>query len=195
MRTSNDILGSILIAIILLIILMLCFQQYASFLYGVSVLLMSIMLLITYKIERNDQKVLPHGSVVHKNYYEIHIDKNVLKSESKLDVLIWFKLLLEKLQVAESKTILLEVSSKIINEKNIRRFFGDAAVKADEIDLLTKLVILILETASFIKHLNPFNKSKKTIRQKMKRYIIDFDKIDWNDSIAKVDNLIKKLSE
>lgn len=194
MRTSNDILGSILIAIILLIVLMLCFHQYASFLYSVAVLLMTIMLLIAYRIERNDQKVLPHASVVHKKYYEIHIDKNVLKSGSKLDVLIWFKLLLEKLQVAESKTILLEVSSKIINEKNIRRFFGDAAVKTDDIDLLSKSVILILETGSFIKHLLPFNKSKKTIRQKVKRYIVDFDKVDWNDSIAKVDDLIKKLS-
>lgn len=194
MRTSNDILGSILIAMILLVILMLCFQQYASFLYSVAILLLAIMLLIAYKIHRNDQKVLPHNSVVHKNYYEIHIDKNVLKSESKLDVLIWFKLLLEKLQVAESKPILLEVSSKIVNEKNIRRFFGDAAVEVEKIDLLSKLVILILETASFITRLNPFNKSKRTIRHNVKRYIIDFDKVDWIDSIAKVDDLIKKLS-
>ncbi len=195
MRTSNDILGSILIAMILLVILMLCFQQYASLLYSVAILLLVIMLLIAYKIQRNDQKILPHNSVVHRNYYEIHIDKNVLKSDSKLDVLIWFKLLLEKLQVAESKPILLEVSSKIVNEKNVRRFFGEAAVKVEKIDLLSKLVILILETASFITRLNPFNKSKKAIRQNVKRYIIDFDKVDWNDSIAKVDNLIKKLSE
>ncbi len=143
-------------------------------------------------IKQKDGKLLPSDSIVHKNYYEIHIDRSILNKE-KIAVLYWFRELLIKLKTCESKPIVFEVSGEIITEKRIKSIFSDDSVALENLEFISKLVAAEL---TFFEIFNPkfwLKKKKKIKRKKIKRYVIDFDSVNWEQSINIVDDYIKKF--